>query len=74
MSKLIDPKTGFEVRILKQSDYGPFWAWEFGPGGIEENYIACMETDAVFGPFHDLEVARRRFEIRIDPLFSSVGD
>lgn len=70
---MIDPKTGFEVRILKQSDAGPFWGWLLGPGGIEENYVACMETDAVFGPFNDLEVARRRFEIRIDPLFSSVG-
>lgn len=70
---LIDPKTGFEVRILKQSDAGPFWAWLLGPGGIEDSYVACMESDAVYGPFEDLEVARRRFEIRIDPLFSSVG-
>jgi len=70
---MIDPKTGFEVRILKQSDAGPFYAWLLGPGGIEESYVACMETDAIFGPFEDLEVARRRFEIRIDHLFSSVG-
>jgi hypothetical protein len=70
---MIDPQTGYEVRILKQSDAGPFYAWLLGPGGIFESYVACLESDEVFGPFEDLEVARRRFEIRIDPLFSSVG-
>lgn len=69
---MIDPKTGFEVRILKQSDAGPFWGWLLGPGGIEESYVACMETDALYGPFKELEVAWRRFEIRLDPLFSSL--
>lgn len=69
---MIDPKTGFEVRILEQSDSGPFYAWLHGPAGIEESYVACMETSEIHGPFEDLEVARRRFEIRIDPLFSSL--
>lgn len=63
---MIDPYTGFEVRTLKQSDAGPFYAWLLGPGGIEESYVACMETAEVHGPFDDLEVARRRLEDRLE--------
>ncbi len=69
---MIDPKTDFQVRIVKQSDSGPFWAWLLGPGGIEESYVACLETDEIHGPYDDLEVARRRFEWFLDPFFVPV--
>ena len=62
-----DPQTGLKVRLVKQSDAGPYYGWLQGPGGMEENYVACMETPEIVGPFDDLEVARRRLEIRIDP-------
>lgn len=68
---MIDPKTGFKVRLVKQSDFGPFWAWLLGPGGIEESYVACLETAEIHGPFDDLEAARRRLEACLDP--SSCG-
>lgn len=64
---MIDPKTGFQVRLVKQSDFGPFWAWLLGPGGIDESYVACLETAEIHGPFYDLEVARRRFEFCLAP-------
>lgn len=64
---MIDPKTGFKVRMVKQSDSGPFWAWLLGPDGIFESYVACLETSEIHGPFNDLEVARRRLEAYVDP-------
>jgi len=64
-----DPKTGFQVRLVRQSDAGPYWAWLLGPGGIEENYVACLEKDSMLGPYSDMEVARRRFEFLLDPYY-----
>jgi hypothetical protein len=63
---MIDLYTGFKVRLVKQSDFGPFWAWLLGPGGIEESYVACLETTEIHGPFDDLEVARRRLEAHLE--------
>lgn len=63
---MIDLYTGFKVRLVKQSDFGPFWAWLLGPGGIEESYVACLEGAEIHGPFDDLEVARRRLEAHLE--------
>lgn len=63
---MVDPETGFHVRMAVQTDKGYWWGWE--TDHLQRNHwlvvLGPLPSEPPDGPYRDLEVAYRRLKVR----------